>query len=265
MSRIRDVFAAQGNRGETVLIAFLMAGMPDEDTCLKSVKALEEAGCDLLELGVPFTDPVADGVIIERFHHRGVEQGWNLQRTLSFAGRIKEVSDLPLILFSYYNPVLQMPAAQLAEQCRAVGVEGLIVPDLPLHEMRRLTVLNLEPIPMVAPSSTTRRLQMAAQMNPAFVYCVSVLGVTGLRNLPENELRCYVRKVREVTKCPLAVGFGISEPRQVQRCKELAEGVVVGSGLAQIMQECDRAAVPDRIGKLALSLKEAGRKGGEIR
>ncbi|MDD2510089.1 MAG: tryptophan synthase subunit alpha [Syntrophomonas sp.] len=254
---IRNRLAHLREKEEMALIAFIMAAVPDEDLCLDCIRALEQGGCDLLELGVPFTDPLADGEVIERFHHRGVKLGLNLKRGLDFAARVRAACQLPLILFSYYNPILQMGLDSFARDCREAGVNGVIVPDLPLDELGRLAGQGLELIPMLAPSSTLPRVQMAADLDPAFIYCVSVRGVTGVRSLPELEIKDYLQKVRAVTTAPLVLGFGISQPEQVRAFQGLADGVVIGSALAQIIEEYESrpALLPGMLEKRCQALK----------
>lgn len=234
---IRNRLARLREKEEMALIAFIMAALPDEGLCLDCIRALEQGGCDLLELGVPFSDPLADGPVIERFHHRGVKQGLNLKRGLDFAARVKALCHLPLILFSYYNPIFQMGLERFAGDCRSAGIEALIVPDLPLDELGRLAGQGLELIPMLAPSSTMARVEMAANLDPAFIYCVSVRGVTGPRSLPEREIRDYLQNIRKVTAAPLALGFGISRAEQIRTFKGVADGIVIGSVLAQAIEE----------------------------
>jgi tryptophan synthase alpha chain len=255
--KIRNRWDELKKKEEMALIAFIMAAVPDEDLCLECIRALEQGGCDLLELGVPFTDPLADGEVIERFHHRGVRRGLNLKRGLDFAARVRDACQLPLILFSYYNPILQMGLDKFAGDCRSAGVEAVIVPDLPLDELGRLAGQGLELIPMLAPSSTLSRVQMAADLDPAFIYCVSVRGVTGVRSLPEMEIKDYLQKVRRVSAAPLALGFGISQPEQVRAFRGQADGVVIGSALAQIIEEYESrpALLPGKIEKRCQALK----------
>lgn len=239
------------------LIAFIMAALPDEELCLDCIRALEQGGCDLLELGVPFSDPLADGPVIERFHHRGVKQGLNLKRGLEFAARVKVACNLPLILFSYYNPILQMGVEDFAKDCFSAGIEGLIVPDLPLDELGRLAGQGLELIPMLAPSSTMERVKMAADLDPAFIYCVSVRGVTGPRNLPEGEIGDYLQNVKKVTAAPLVLGFGISRAEQIRTFSEVADGIVIGSVLAQAIEEYESrpALLPGILEKKCRAMK----------
>lgn len=259
MSSIRKLMLHYQQEQKPALIAFIMALLPDEDLCLDCIKALEQGGCDILELGVPFTDPLADGEMIERFHHRGTKQGLNLKRGLEFAHRVKNSCNMPLILFTYYNPLYRMGLDKFMQEARAAGIEGLIVPDLPLDEMYVLNGYGMEPIPMLAPSSTDERVQMAAQQQAAFIYCVSVRGVTGMRSLPEQEIKDYLHRVRNDTRTPLALGFGISGPQQVETFRDYTDAVVVGSYLARIIEEYEARPqlLPGQMEKAFLELSKA--------
>ncbi|MGE5423014.1 MAG: tryptophan synthase subunit alpha [Ignavibacteriales bacterium] len=237
MSAIKDRMTDLRNRDERALIGFMMAGLPNASTSLDCIKAVEQGGCDLLELGVPFSDPVADGPLIEELHHRGVEMSLNLPRVMDFAAQVRNSVKMPLILFCYYNPIYQMGLERFMKNAGDIGISGVIIPDLPLDEFATLQGYTVEPIPMVAPSSSDARLQLAADLEPGFVYCVSVKGVTGVRSLPEEEIKSYLQRVRSFIKNPLALGFGISGPEQIRAFKAEADAYVVGSHLARIMNE----------------------------
>ncbi|HHV15283.1 MAG TPA: tryptophan synthase subunit alpha [Gelria sp.] len=259
MSGIRELMLHYQQEQKPALIAFIMALVPNEDLCLDCIKALEQGGCDILELGVPFTDPLADGEMIERFHHRGIKQGLNLKRGLEFVHQVKNSCEMPLILFSYYNPLYRMGLDKFMQEARAAGVEGLIVPDVPLDEMYVLDGYNIETIPMLAPSSTEARVQMAAERQATFIYCVSVRGVTGMRRLPEQEIKDYLQRIRAATKTPLALGFGISGGQQVETFRDYADGVVIGSYLARIIEEYEARPrlLPGQMEKAFIELVKA--------
>lgn len=261
MGSLRDNLKSLQCSGQTAVIAFIMAALPEEKLCLDCIRALEQGGCDILELGVPFTDPLADGEVIERFHHRGTEQGLNLSRCLDFAGKVAGVSSMPLVLFCYYNPIFKMGWDKFVGEASAIGIQGLIVPDVPLDEMELLQGHSIEAIPMVAPSSTDERLQKAAAHDPSFIYCVSVRGVTGVRELPEQEIKDYLQRVRAYSSAPLALGFGISGPEQVRAFRGSADGVVIGSHLARTIEEYSSRPqlLPGELEKIMRGLKQAGR------
>lgn len=260
MGSLRDNLKSLQAQGQMAVISFIMAALPDEELCLECIRALEQGGCDALELGVPFTDPLADGEVIERFHHRGTEQGLNLTKCLDFAGKVAQSCSMPLVLFCYYNPIYKMGWDRFVGEAGSVGIQGLIVPDVPLDEMELLQGKSIEAIPMVAPSSTDERLKKAAAHDPSFIYCVSVRGVTGVRELPEQEIQDYLQRVRSHTNAPLALGFGISGPEQVRRFKTYADGVVIGSHLARTIEEYSSRPelLPGELEKIMASLKQAG-------
>jgi tryptophan synthase alpha chain len=259
MQALGERFRTLKNRDEMVLIAFIMAALPDADLCLDCVKALEQGGCDVLELGVPFTDPLADGEVIERFHHRGTTRGLNLKRGLEFAARVRDVSDMNLVLFCYYNPIYRMGLNVLGKLAKEAGIQALIVPDVPLDEMPALSESGLDVIPMVAPSSTPERMKKAGEREPSFIYCVSVRGVTGVRALPEKEIKDYLAQVKNYASAPLALGFGISSPEQVKTFHGYADGVVTGSYLARLIEEYESKPqlLPGVIEKAMVDLKKA--------
>jgi len=260
MGSLRDNLKSLQTQGQTAVISFIMAALPDEGLCLDCIRALEQGGCDVLELGVPFTDPLADGEVIERFHHRGTEQGLNLAKCMDFAGKVVGFTNMPLVLFCYYNPIYKMGFDKFVGEAASLGIQGLIVPDVPLDEMELLQGKTIEAIPMVAPSSTDERLQKAAAHDPSFIYCVSVRGVTGVRELPEQEIKDYLQRVRAHSSAPLALGFGISGPEQVRKFRGSADGVVIGSHLARTIEEYSSrpGLLPGELEKIIRGLKLAG-------
>ncbi len=263
--RIREKLQNLKENNEMAFISFIMAALPNEDLCLDVIKALEQGGCDMLELGVPFSDPLADGRVIERWHHRGTREGLNLRRGLDFAAKVSSTCAMPLVLFSYFNPIYKMGIEPFVKECRSAGVEGLIVPDVPLDEMGVFANYDIEAIPMVAPSSNDERLEIAAKMDPAFIYCVSVRGVTGVRALPEDEIKDYLQRVRSFSNAPLELGFGISWPEQIHSFRGSADGVIVGSYLAQLIEEYESkpALLPGVIEKEVHRLKMAAKNADE--
>lgn len=259
MSRIRQCFNRLEQKKERALIAFMMAAMPDTAHSIDCVKALADGGVDLIELGVPFSDPVADGEIIERQHHQGVARGLNLEKVLDYAVELRRATDIPTLLFCYYNPVYQRGIPRLMKEMGEIGIDGIIIPDLPLDEMGPLAGYPISPIPLATPGSSKQRLDMAAAMNPDFVYCVSVKGVTGERSLPEAEINRYLEDVRATIQRPLALGFGISGPEQIESFKQNADAFVVGSHFARIMTENDAhpLSIPAKLAAEAARMKLA--------
>ncbi|MGE5404973.1 MAG: tryptophan synthase subunit alpha [Candidatus Saccharibacteria bacterium] len=261
MSLIKNTFKKLSDNNEQALIGFMMAGLPDNNLSLDCIKAAEQGGCDILELGVPFSDPVADGEIIERLHHRGVAMGLNLDNTLEFAAQVRQATEFPLILFCYFNPIFQRGVDRFMSELKDIGVSGVIVPDLPLDELETLRGYDIDAIPMVAPSSSEERMKLAGSFDPSFTYCVSVRGVTGVRSLPEQEIKDYLDRVRLHSQSPLALGFGISSPEQIQAFKGHTDAYVIGSHLAQIIEqnEAASASLPGRMEQAVARLKSATR------
>jgi tryptophan synthase alpha chain len=217
------------------LIPFLMAGDPDLDTTLELMLLLAEEGAGAIELGVPFSDPVADGPVIQAASDRALARGVRLPDVLELGRRFRERNDtVPLILFSYANPLLQYGLGRLAEECVSCGFDGWIVPDLPAEECGDWKHLarsrGLALIPLVAPTSG-ERIRLIASEAEGFVYCVSSLGTTGERTRFHDRLESLVKEVRQTTSVPVAVGFGVSTGEQVAGLKRFADAVVVGSAL----------------------------------
>lgn len=261
MSALRNKLKNLQEQHEMALISFIMSVLPDEKLCLECIRAIEQGGGDAVELGVPFSDPLADGPVIEKLHHQGIAMGLNLKRSLDFAAKVKQVSQIPLILFSYFNPINQMGMDNFNCECRSAGIQAVIVPDLTLDELQLRAHPDLEFIPMVAPSSSDERMDLAAAMQPSFIYCVSVRGVTGVRSLPEAEIKTYLKRVKEKTNSPLALGFGISSAEQIATFNEVADGVVVGSHLARIIEEYSSRPqlLPEQMERTIAGLKKACR------
>jgi len=223
-------------------VAYVTAGDPDLKFTQSLVPALTEAGADVIELGVPFSDPIADGPVIQRASARALTAGTTLAGVLKLAARVRRRSNVPLVLFSYYNPVLQMGVERFAERAVAAGIDGVLITDLAPEEsdgfvkvMRRA---KLDTVFLVAPTSTPVRLRSIARLSRGFVYVISRRGTTGQRQDVPSEAKVLVKRVRRVTKLPVAVGFGISRPEHVAALKGVADGVVVGSAIVEC---CERA------------------------
>jgi tryptophan synthase alpha chain len=265
-NRIGKCFSALRAASEMGIVAYITAGDPSLDATLEFVLALEEAGTDVIELGVPFSDPLADGPTIQRASERALKSGASLPKILELVGRIRKTSQIPLVLFSYYNPILQMGLEAFAAAASEAGVDGVLATDLSPEESveyRRILVTHhLDTIFLCAPTSTDERLASIAACSSGFLYLVSRTGVTGAKDTLPDDLPALLRRVRNFTKLPIAVGFGISLPGHVTLLGGLADAAVVGSSL---VAEIEHAKTPqqaakalrDRIG----SLKEAARHG----
>ncbi len=236
MSRISSIF----NNNHKALIAYVTAGYPSMEATVEAVPLLAELGCDLVELGIPFSDPLADGATIQQASHAALQNGTTPQQCLEAVRRIRQKSDIPLVFMSYYNPVYSYGIKAFSQACAESKIDGLIIPDLPPDEGAELEKtageheLNL--IYLLAPTATGERIKLVTEHAAGFVYMVSIAGVTGARNKLPAELENFVRQVRKTTRKPLCVGFGISTPEQAGEVARYADGVIVGSRLVQLME-----------------------------
>ncbi|PKM81791.1 MAG: tryptophan synthase subunit alpha [Firmicutes bacterium HGW-Firmicutes-14] len=240
-NRIPEKFSLLAGKGEKALVTFITAGDPDLETTGKLVLTLEKAGADIIELGVPYSDPLADGPIIEQASQRALRSGTTLKKIFRTVTELRRETQIPIILMTYYNPLLRYGLDKVAEDAAIAGVDGFIVPDLPMEESDEFKSL-LKPqgicmIPLVAPTSGPRRIKMIAGNAEGFVYCVSLTGVTGVREGVPDNLKEFMGMVREATDTPLAVGFGISNPEQVKVISQYCDAVIVGSALVKTIGE----------------------------
>jgi len=241
MSRIGESIARRRAQGRTAFIPFLTAGDPSVDHTVEAALALEAAGADVLELGVPFSDPLADGPVIQRSSERALARGVTLETVLQAVRRIRERSGLPLLLFSYFNPLLQRGLERLAAEAADAGVDGVLVTDLPPEEgeewIAAARAAALDTVFLAAPTSPPERLKRVAEASRGFVYAISRTGVTGERRALSDEARPLVERLRALTQVPVALGFGLSSPEQVAEAAAVADAVVVGSALVRFLEE----------------------------
>lgn len=264
MSRIEGAFAQLKKEGRLGIVPYLTVGYPDLAATLELVPALEEAGAALVELGVPFSDPLADGATIQRASFHALKQGVNLARCLEMAFRLREAGvRLPLVLMGYYNPFFQFGLERLATTAAAAGVDGFIVPDLPPEEGGALAAAcrgeGLDLIFLVAPTSTEERIRRVVGLSSGFIYCVSLAGVTGARGELWSGLTGFLDRVRHLSSLPLAVGFGISRSDQVAAVAPHAEAVVVGSALIDLVEGLSPAERGPRAAAYLAELSAGGR------
>lgn len=233
--------AAQAGAAQAgaALIPYLTVGYPTVEATLEAVPLLEESGADIVELGIPFSDPMADGVTIQQASFAALQNGVTPRRCLEIAAMLRGRVRLPLVFMTYFNPVLSYGLEEFCADCGRAGVDGLIIPDLPLEEGGGLEGISLrhgvDLIYLLAPTSDEGRIRQVGSRSRGFVYLVSVTGVTGGRESLPAELPLVVQRVRQHTTLPLAVGFGISTPRQAVEVAAMADGVIVGSRIVQIM------------------------------
>jgi tryptophan synthase alpha chain len=241
MTRIGRRFERLKRDGRKAFVAFLTAGDPSLERTVSAAAELDEAGVDVLELGVPFSDPLADGPVIQRSSERALKRGTTLPLVLDAVRRIREKSELPLLIFSYYNPLLRHGLARLAADAREAGVDGVLVTDLPPEEagpwLEAARPAALDTVFLAAPTSPDDRLQRVAEASRGFVYAVSRTGVTGERQSLSDDARPLVERLRARTAAPVALGFGISTPEQFGQAAAVADGVVVGSALVRFLED----------------------------
>jgi tryptophan synthase alpha chain len=244
VNRIKKTFINLNNQGKKALMPYLTVGFPQTDSALKLVPALIRAGADLIELGVPFSDPLADGATIQAASQCALENGITLNSCLAQVVQLRSLGiDIPFVLMGYYNPIYQFGIQRFAEEAARAGVDGVIVPDLPPEEagplLDVLRAKDLCLIFLLAPTSDTRRIRIVAELSEGFVYLVSLVGVTGARDVLSPDLTTFVERVRQVTDKPLAVGFGISTPQQAAQVSAVTDGVIVGSALIKAVASTD--------------------------
>jgi len=263
--RLTETFERlRGNSGSRKggLVTYVTAGDPDPARSENVLLALDEAGADVMEVGIPFSDPLADGPVIQRATERALAAGMTLRRALEMVARVRPSIRAPIVLFTYANPVVRMDARSFARAAADAGVDGVLVLDYPIEEAAPLRDplidAGIDPIFLISPTTTDERIRAAAQYGRGFLYVISRLGVTGMRDTLAPETRALVTRVRTLTDLPVAVGFGISRPDHVAAACEVADAAVVGSALVQII--ADHGSAPDltsRVGDYVRWLKSA--------
>jgi tryptophan synthase alpha chain len=241
MTRIGKLFENLKRDGRKGLIAYLTAGDPSPARTLELVEALVRGGADLVELGVPFSDPIADGPVIQRAGERALKAGTTLHKVLEIASEIRQRSQVPLLLFTYLNPVVRYGLDRLAKDAADCGIDGCLLTDASVEEAHEyvgaMHKYGLDTVFLAAPTSTERRLKLVAQYSTGFVYLVSRTGVTGEQDSLSAAVAPLVRAMRAVTDLPLAVGFGISRPEHVRELSAQVDAVVVGSALVRVIEK----------------------------
>ena len=256
MRHISSVFSQPGHKA---LIAYVTVGYPSIEATLEVVPLLASKGCDIVELGIPFSDPLADGATIQKASFYALKNGVNPQLCLEVAKQLSQTVEIPLVFMTYFNPVFSFGLEEFCSASASSGIAGLIIPDLPPEEGLELEAITqrqgLDLIYLLAPTSTEARIKLVVESSRGFIYLVSVTGVTGAReNLPAN-LETFVAKVRRVATQPLCVGFGISTPEQARQIARTADGVIVGSRIIQLMETEDNFISP--VGDLITELRQA--------
>jgi tryptophan synthase alpha chain len=265
MNRIETVFERLRQKGEKALVGFVTAGDPSEARSLEIIRAMCEAGLDILELGIPFSDPTADGPVIPRSSGRALKAGMTLRKALGMAEKIRRAYPVPIVIFSYYNPILAYGAARFYQDASAAGADGVLVVDLPPEESDELSSesggVDLALIRLVAPTTPPSRMATIAKGSSGFLYVVSMTGVTGSGGLNVEEISEVTRALASQSNgTPICIGFGISSPEQVREIGALADGVVVGSAFERLIEtHLDDPGLPSKIGAAVRALKEATR------
>lgn len=256
MNRISAIFSDKKHKA---LIAYVTVGYPSIEATLQVVPVLAHSGCDLVELGIPFSDPLADGATIQQASFQALQNGVSPGLCLDIASRLQKTVDIPLAFMTYYNPIYHYGLERFCRDCARSGVSGLIVPDLPPEEGAEIEGIGkkhgIDQIYLASPASTDERIRLVAERSQGFIYLVSVTGVTGARQqLPEN-LTAFVARVRQFTAKPLCVGFGIATAEQAGQVAAIADGVIVGSRIIQLME--DKANNLSLVGNFIIGLRQA--------
>lgn len=270
MSSIGATFARCREEKRAAFIPYLTGGDPDLETSARLIEALADGGADIIEVGVPFSDPIADGPVNQRAAVRALESGVTLPGILEMVARVRTRIETPIVLFSYFNPLLAHGLQTVAEQAAISGVDGILCVDLPPDEddggfREYCTAAGVDSIYLLSPTSTSARVKLVSEASSGFIYYVSRTGVTGVQKDLTSELKREVKKVRRKVDLPVAVGFGISSPEQVATVAKVADGVVVGSALVRLVEENQgREDLPDllagEVERLAAGLERSKRR-----
>lgn len=241
MSRLADTFTKLRENGRGGLVTYLTAGDPEPETSAALLVAVAKAGADVLEVGVPFSDPLADGPVIQRASERALAAGTSLRGVLDIVARVRTEVETPIVLFTYANPVVRMEPSAFARAAADAGVDGVLILDYPVEEaepMRRpLLDAGLDPIFLVSPTTTDDRIRKSSELGQGFLYVISRLGVTGVRDTLPGDVEELMARVRACADLPVAMGFGISRPEQVAAVCKVADAAVVGSALVNVVAE----------------------------
>ena len=254
MSKIAEAF-----ENGTAFIGFLTAGDPTIDKTVEYILAMEEAGCDLIEIGIPFSDPMAEGVVIQDANVRALKHDTTTDDVFDIVRRVRQKSDVPLVFLTYINPVFFYGYEKFFKRCAELGVDGIFSPDLPYEEKGEIADIakdnGVDVISLIAPTSS-ERIKMIAADATGFIYVVSSLGVTGMRSEIKTDLGAILSDIREVTDLPLAVGFGINTPKQASEIGNIADGVIVGSAIVKLIEQYGENAT-GALKEYVKSMKEA--------
>lgn len=260
MSRISEKFRELKDKGETALIPYIMAGDPDLGTTEELIFIIEKSGADMIELGVPFSDPLADGPTIQKAAIRALASGTHLSGVFGLVKRARKRTEIPIILMLYYNLVLKYGEEKFAKDAAKAGVDGVIIPDLPPDEasgmMAAAKANGLDVVFLLAPTSSDERIRLVERSTGGFIYYVSMTGVTGKQGALDAGIQAQLGKIRRQSGKPVCVGFGISNPEQAARVAAWADGVIVGSAIVRVMESASGRKMLDGVGRFVRGLKE---------
>ena len=245
-NRIDRTFQTSKGEGKKTLIAFITGGDPDIETTEKLILAMAEVGVDIVEIGIPFSDPVAEGEVIQRASKRALENGCTVDKLFDMVKRLRLKTEMPLLFMTYANPIYAYGKGRFMKTCQEVGIDGVIVPDVPFEEKEEFSheckAYNVRQISLVAPTSK-ERVALIAKEAEGFLYCVSSLGVTGMRKELNTQVAEWIQQVRKVSDIPCAIGFGISTPEQAGAMASISDGVIIGSGIVKIVGQYGRESI----------------------
>lgn len=240
-------------------IAFITGGDPTIETTEKLIPAIEAAGADLIEIGIPFSDPVAEGIVIQDANERALYSGTTTDKIFDMVMRIRKKVSIPIVFLTYLNPIYTYGSKRFMKRCEEAGVEGLIIPDMPFEEKGELSSIcneyGVEIISLVAPTSNDR-ITMIAKEATGFVYCVSSMGVTGVRNQIKTDIGSMIKLVKDVSDVPCAIGFGISTPEQAREMSDISDGAIVGSAIVKIVEKYGEDCI-EAVSEYVRSMKDA--------
>ena len=256
MSRIEKTFKRLKNEGKKAFIPYIMAGDPSLEKTKDIVHLFEECGADIVELGVPFSDPLADGPTIQRASEKALKNGVTLKNVIALVKELRQKTRVPIVLMTYYNPVFKYGEKNFVEDAKDAGVNGIIIPDLPPDEaedfIKISRKLKLDTIFLLAPTSDNGRIKKVAKASRGFIYYVSITGITGADLLLDGSMEVLISKIRKHTDKPIAVGFGVSTPEEASTVARISDGVIIGSAIVKRLHE-----TPDELRYYLISLREA--------
>ena len=246
MNRITNTLETLEKNGKKAFIAFITGGYPDMETTEKLIIALEESGVDIIEIGIPFSDPVAEGPVIQSADEQALANGCTADKLFDMIKQVRKKTNIPLLFMTYANPVFTYGKNKFMAKCKETGIDGIIVPDVPFEEKDELTDVcakyNICLISLIAPTSGDR-IEKIAKEAQGFLYCVSSLGVTGLRNQINTEIAGLIRDVKKISSVPCCIGFGISTPEQAHDMAAISDGIIVGSAIVNIIADHGRDCI----------------------